>query len=275
VTGNTTNPFGIDTSVPTTARMYDYWLGGHDNFAVDRKAALQVSEVAPEAPLMAKENRKFLRRAVRYLAAEAGITQFLDIGTGLPTAGNVHQVAQEVNRDSRVVYVDNDPMVMAHSRALKTGGNTVVIEADLRQPQMILDHPDARKLIDFSLPFAVLVVAVLHFVGDEDQPHAVVGTIHDAMPPGSYLVLSHVTGDIRPEAAAKSEAEYRKVTPGATLRTHEEILRFFADLELVEPGLVEVPCWQPDDREAPDTGKVWVLGAVGHKPRLDAPAGSR
>ena len=266
MTGNTTTPFGIDTTVPTTARMYDYWLGGHDNFAADRKAALQVTEFAPEAPLMARENRKFLRRAVRYLAAEAGISQFLDIGTGLPTAGNVHQVAQEINRNARVVYVDNDPMVMAHSRALKTGGNTVVIEADLRKPRMILDHPGTRKFIDFNLPLAVLLVAVLHFVGDGDQPHAIVSAIRDALPGGSYLVLSHVTGDIRPEVAAKSETEYKKVTSGATLRTKEEILRFFTGLDLLEPGLVQVPYWRPDDSESPGADKVWVLGGVARKP---------
>jgi hypothetical protein len=137
VTSSSTSSFGIDTTVPSTARMYDYWLGGHDNFATDRAAALAVSEAAPEAQLMAVENRRFLRRAVRYLAADAGITQFLDIGTGLPTQGNVHQVAQDINPAARVVYVDNDPMVLAHSRALKTGGNTVVIEADLRDPQAI------------------------------------------------------------------------------------------------------------------------------------------
>ena len=166
MTGSTTSPFGIDTTVPTTARIYDYCLGGHDNFAADRAAALAVSEAAPEAPLMAVENRRFLRRAVRYLAADAGITQFLDIGTGLPTQGNVHQVAQDINLAARVVYVDNDPMVLAHSRALKTGGNTVVIEADLTRA--ILDHPGTRKLIDFSQLLAVLLVAVLHFVSDDE-----------------------------------------------------------------------------------------------------------
>ena len=201
--GGTTAPFGIDTTVPSTARMYDYWLGGHDNFAADRAAALKVSEAAPEAQLMAVENRKFLRRAVRYLAAEAGITQFLDIGTGLPTQGNVHQVAQDINPAARVVYVDNDPMVLAHSRALKTGGNTVVIEADLRDPRAILDHPGTRKLIDFGQPLAVLLVAVLHFISDDDDPSATVAAIRDALQPGSYLVLSHVTGDIRRESAAK------------------------------------------------------------------------
>src|SRR5580700_4915576 len=175
--------------VPTTARMYDFWLGGHDNFAADRAAALKVSEVAPEAQLMAVENRGFLRRAVRYLAADAGITQFLDIGTGLPTQGNVHQVAQDINPAARVVYVDNDPMVLAHSRALKTGGNTVVIEADLWDPRVILDHPGTRKLIDFSQPLAVLLAAVLHFISDDDDdPSAIVGAIRDVLQPGSYLV---------------------------------------------------------------------------------------
>jgi SAM-dependent methyltransferase len=252
--------------VPTTARVYDYWLGGHDNFAADRAAALAVSEAAPEAQLMAVENRGFLRRAVRYLAADAGITQFLDIGTGLPTQGNVHQVAQRVTPDARVVYVDNDPMVLAYSRALKTGGNTVVIEADLREPQAILDHPGARKLIDFSQPLAVLLVAVLHFISDKDDPPAIVAALRDVLPPGSYLVLSHVTGDIRSGSAAKAAVQYKKVTSGATLRGREEILRFFAGLDLVDPGLVQVPYWRRDQPEPADAGKVWILGGVGCKP---------
>lgn len=270
--GGTTAPFGIDTSAPSTARIYDYWLGGHDNFAADRAAALAVSEAAPEAPLLAIENRKFLRRTVRYLASEAGITQFLDIGTGLPTQGNVHQVAQQVNPDSRVVYVDNDPMVLAHSRALKTGGNTVVIDADLRQPQGILDHPGMRTLIDFTSPLAVLLVAVLHFISDGDRPHGIVATIRELLPPGSFLVLSHVTGDIRRETAARAETEYKKVTPGATLRTREDILRFFTGLDVLDPGLVQVPRWRPDEPEPPGAGEVWVLGGVGRKP---GPAAAR
>jgi hypothetical protein len=265
VAGGITVPLGIDTTVPSTARVYDYWLGGHDNFAVDRVAALAVSEVAPEAPLMAVENRKFLRRAVRYLA-EAGITQFLDIGTGLPTQGNVHQVAQEITPDARVVYVDNDPMVLAHSRALKTGGNTVVIEADLRDPPTILDHPAARKLIDFTRPLAVLLVAVLHFISDDDDPPAIVAAIRDTLPPDSYLVLSHVSGDIRRESAANAAVHYKKVTSSATLRGREEILRFFFGLELVEPGVVQVPFWRPDEPKPADADKVWILGGVGHKP---------
>ncbi len=264
--GGTTAPFGIDTTVPSTARMYDWWLGGHDNFAADRAAALAVSEAAPEAQLMAVENRKFLRRAARYLVAEAGITQFLDIGTGLPTQGNVHQVAQGINPTARVVYVDNDPMVLAHSRALKTGGNTVVIEADLREPRAILDHPGTHKLIDFNQPLAVLLVAVLHFISDDEDPSAIVGAIRDALPLGSYQLLSHVTGDIRRESAAKAAAHYKKVTSGATLRGQEEILRFFARLELIDAGLVQVPHWRPDGPESADASKVWILGGVGRKP---------
>ncbi|HMH94918.1 MAG TPA: SAM-dependent methyltransferase, partial [Streptosporangiaceae bacterium] len=166
-------PAGIDATVATAARMYDYWLGGHDNFAADRIAALKLAEHAPDVPFLAKANRAFLGRAVRYLAGEAGIRQFLDLGTGLPTKGNVHQVAQAIVPAARVVYVDNDPMVMAHSRALKTGEGTAVIHADLRDPDTILGHPDTRRLIDFSEPLAVLFVSVLHFVDDDDAGAAV------------------------------------------------------------------------------------------------------
>ena len=271
MSGGTTAPLGIDTTVPTPARMYDFWLGGHDNFAVDRAAALAVSEAVPEIKLMAQENRKFLRRAVRYLAAEAGITQFLDIGTGLPTQGNVHQVAQQVNPDARVVYVDNDPMVLAHSRALKTGGNATVIQVDLRDPAAILTHPRTLELIDFRQPLAVLLVAVLHFIGGDDDPYAITGSLREAMAPGSHLVVSHAAGGILSgDSAEKVAGHYRKtVAPGSTLRDRDEILRFFAGFELADPGLVQVPYWRPDEPGSPDAGKVWVLGAVGRKPSED------
>ncbi len=274
MTGGTVVPTGIDTTIPSTARMYDFWLGGKDHFAVDRMAALKVSEAAPEIKMMALENRKFLRRAVRYLAAEAGVAQFLDIGTGLPTQGNVHQVAQQVNADARVVYVDNDPMVLAHSRALKTGGNTAVIEADLRDPAAILNHHRTLELIDFRQPLAVLLVAVLHFIGEDDDPYAIVGSICEALPPGSYLVISHATGGILSgDSAGKVAEHYKKnVAQGSTLRDLDEIVRFFTGFELVEPGLVQVPYWHPDDPEPPDAGNVWILGAVGRKPSLDASA---
>jgi hypothetical protein len=268
VAGGTTAPLGIDTTVPTPARMYDFWLGGHDNFAVDRAAALAVSEAIPEIKLMALENRKFLRRAVRYLIGEAGIAQFLDIGTGLPTQGNVHQVAQQVNPDARVVYVDNDPMVLAHSRALKTGGNAAVIQADVRDPAAILTHPRTLELIDFRQPLAVLLVAVLHFIGASEDPYGIVRSFCDALPPGSYVVISHAQdGILGGDSADKVEEQYRKtVASGATLRDRDEILRFFAGFELAHPGLVPVPYWRPDEPESPDADKVRVLGAVGRKP---------
>jgi hypothetical protein len=268
VAGGSTAPPGIDITVPSTARMYDFWLGGKDHFAVDRAAALEVTKAAPDVRMTAVENRRFLRRAVRYMAAEAGITQFLDIGTGLPTQGNVHQVAQQAAPGARVVYVDNDPMVIAHSRALKTGGNTAVIEADLRDPAAILDHPRTRALIDFRQPLAVLLVAVLHFIGGDDDPHAIVASILAALPPGSHLVISHaLDGMLRGDCAGTVEEQYKKnVASGATLRDREEILRFFTGLELIEPGLVPVPYWRPDEPVPPDAGQAWVLGAVGRTP---------
>jgi hypothetical protein len=265
LTEGITAPAGIDTTVATTARMYDYWLGGQDHFAADRVAALKVSEAAPEARLMALEQRGFLRRAVRYLAGEAGIAQFLDIGTGLPTQGNVHQVAQAARAGARVVYVDNDPMVLAHSRVLKTGGSTVVIEADLRQPRAILEHADTRRLIDFSQPLAVLLTGVLHFISDADNPAAIIAVLRDAVVPGSYLVMSHVISDFFPQTAARAAVHYKQVTPGATLRRREQFLRWFTGLELVEPGLVQVPYWRPDELPS-DAGKVWLAGGVGRKP---------
>jgi hypothetical protein len=257
-------PPGIDASVATAARMYDYWLGGHDNFAPDRIAALKVAEGVPEAPFLARENRKFLGRAVRFLAGECGIRQFLDLGTGLPTKGNVHQVAQATAPDARVVYVDNDPMVHAHSRALKTGEGTAVIRADLRDSGAILAHPDTGRLIDFSEPLAVLFVSVLQFVGDDDA-RAAVARFTSAAAPGSYLVLSHVTGDPDPQAAAAGTAVYASTANPVKLRTREEILAFFDGLEILEPGLVPIPQWRPDEPGPADAGKAWMLGGVGRK----------
>jgi hypothetical protein len=258
-------PPGIDASVATAARMYDYWLGGHDNFAADRIAALKVAESLPEVPLVAKANRAFLGRAVRFLAGEAGIRQFLDLGTGLPTGGNVHQVAQAIAPGARVVYVDNDPMVLAHARALKTGEGTAVIHADLRDAGTILDYPDTRRLIDFSQPLAILFVAVLHFVGDPDA-RAAVARFTSAAAPGSYLVLSHATGDPDPQSATAGTAPYAGTANPVTLRTGAEILEFFDGLDMVEPGLVAVQHWRPGENDPADPGSVWLLGGVGRKP---------
>jgi hypothetical protein len=241
--------------------MYDYWLGGHDNFAADRIAALKLAEHSPEAPLVAKQNRKFLGRAVRFLAGEAGIRQFLDLGTGLPTKGNVHQVAQAIAPDARVVYVDNDPMVLAHSRALKTGEGTAVIHADLRDADTILAHPDTRRLIDFSQPLAVLFVAVLHFVGGPDA-HDAVARFTGAAAAGSYLVLSHATGDLDPQAAASGTGVYARTANPMSLRTRDEIRAFFDGMEILEPGLVPARQWRPDEPDASDVGQ-YLLAAVG------------
>jgi hypothetical protein len=272
-------PPGIDASRATAARMYDYWLGGHENFAADRNAAHKVAEHAPDVPMLARENRKFLGRAVRFLAGEAGIRQFLDLGTGLPTKGNVHQVAQAIDPGARIVYVDNDPMVLAHSRALKTGEGSAVIHADLRDVDTILGHPDTRRLIDFSQPLAVMFVSVLHFVGGAEAGEAAARYI-GAAAPGSYLVLSHATNDADPDAGAAGMAVYAGTANPSTLRTRPEILAFFDGLEIVEPGLVPVQQWRPDEPAPANVGRSWILGGVGRctpahvQAPLPAPAAS-
>jgi hypothetical protein len=262
VTDRSQPPLGIDASVATAARMYDYWLGGHDNFAADRIAALKIAEGTPEIPAVARANRAFLGRAVRYLAAEAGIRQFLDLGTGLPTKGNVHQVAQAITPGARVVYVDNDPMVLAHSRALKTGQDTAVIQADLRDADLILGHPDTQALIDFSEPLAILFIAVLHFVGDPDASQAV-ARFTSAAPPGSYVVLSHGRSDPVPRSNVSGAVSYASTANPVTVRTQEEILAFFDGLEIVAPGLVPVQQWRPSADDPADPGAAWLLGGVG------------
>ena len=263
--GGTQAPSGIDANVATAARMYDYFLGGHENFATDRIAALKVIDAAPEVPILARENRKFLGRAVQFLTGEAGIRQFLDLGTGLPTRGNVHQVAQNVNPDATVIYVDNDPMVLAHSRALKTGAGTAVIQADMREPDAILNHLDTRRLIDFNRPLAILFVSVFHFISDADDPHGIVSRFVDAAAPGSYLVLSHVTTDPSPQTAARVASVYATTANEAAPRPHARILAFFDGLHLIEPGLLPVSQWRPDEPVQEDPGKGWILGGVGCK----------
>jgi hypothetical protein len=259
-------PSGIDPRVATAARIYDCLLGGHDNFAADRIAALKVIEAAPEAPILAKENRRFLGRAVRFLAGEASIAQFLDLGTGLPTRGNVHEVAQQVNPDARVVYVDNDPMVLAHSKAFKTGPVTAVIQADMRDPDTILNHTATQRLLDFTQPLAVLFVASLHFIPDADRPHALVRRYLDTAAPGSYLALSHVTTDPSPQTAAKVQSVYSGTANQAAPRPRADILAFFDRLDLIEPGLVPAAQWRPDEPVTEDPAKGWILAGLGRKP---------
>jgi hypothetical protein len=264
-------PPGIDFSRPHTARMYDYLLGGKDNFAVDRETMETGLRSWPGARVYARENRKFLARAVEYLTREAGIRQFLDIGTGLPSANNVHEVAQRVAPDSRVVYVDNDPLVLAHARALLTSdpaGRTAYIHADLRDPQKIITHPVVRDTLDFSQPIALMLVAILHFIPDEDDPGAIVAALMDALPPGSYLVASHVTAELDPEGIHGMERAYRAGGLWAGARTAAEFGQlFFTGLELIEPGLVLISDWRPAGEDPPPlASEVSSNGAVARRP---------
>jgi S-adenosyl methyltransferase len=255
---------GFDTSVPNPARMYDYFLGGKDHFPADKAAAEQLLATVPLTRVGARENRAFLQRAVGFLAGEAGIRQFLDIGTGLPTQGNVHEVAQAVAPDARVVYVDNDPIVHAHANALLSGDNTASILGDLRDPDGILADPETNRLIDFRQPVAILLVAVLHFIRDREDPAGIVARLKAAMAPGSYLVISHATGDLYPrEIGAEATKAYDRATAPLVLRTRAEIERFFDGLELVPPGLVQLSRWRPDGDLPSGNG---LFGAVAHKP---------
>jgi len=261
-------PEMIDTSVAHPARMYDYFLGGKDNYQVDREAAERVLAVLPEGREMARANRAFLGRTVRYLAG-LGIRQFLDIGTGIPGPDNTNDVAHAVEPEARVVYVDNDPIVLVHATALLARHDpkhTTVIQADLRDPDSILKHPDTRSLLDFDQPVAVLLVAVLHFLRDSDDPQGAVERLKRAVPRGSYLVISHGTGDFEPERAGTAVQGYRQASAPFVLRSLAEVTGFFDGLELVEPGVVQIPWWHPDGEVPPDSGKIWIYGGIGRKP---------
>jgi SAM-dependent methyltransferase len=251
---------------PSPARMYDYFLGGKDNFQVDREAADELDEVAGRGTTFAVawENRRFLQRAVACLA-EAGIDQFVDIGAGLPTQGNVHEIAQRVNPAARVAYVDNDPIVLSHGRALLADDKTTrVFAADIREPQAILAAPGLAELIDFSRPVAVLFVAVLHFVRDDEDPYGILGTLRDAMAPGSYLALSHVTTDgLSAGLLARNEDVYKRATSPSRPRSHDEIARFFDGLDLLEPGLVRPGQWRPGSGH--ETATHFMYAGVGTK----------
>ncbi len=247
-------PMSLDTTVAHPARMYDYYLGGKDNFAADRAAADAAIAAAPDMKVTAQANRAFLGRAVRFLA-QSGIKQIIDIGTGIPTAGNTHQVAQEIDPSIRVVYIDNDPMVLIHARALmeaQSQGTTTVIQADLRDPRNLLSHPQVQSLIDFGEPVGVNLVAILHFIKDEEDPGRIVRTLRDALPKGSCLVVSHCTLDFTdPEVGVALRAIYGKATAPLVPRAHSEILEYFDGFDLVEPGLVHLPLWRPDGIVAP------------------------
>ncbi len=262
-------PSEIDTTRPHPARMYDYYLGGKDNYLVDQQAAREILRIVPEVRLMARENRAFLQRAVRFLVGEAGIRQIIDIGTGIPTAGNVHEVATETAPDVRVVYVDNDPIVHVHASALLTGtGATRIVLADLREPEAILAHPKVGELIDLSQPVALLLIAILHFITDDEDPAGIVTAFRDALGPGSYLALSHGTSDFHSEdAVSRGRSVYERASAPLVLRSHAQIAAFFEGFDLVEPGLVQVPLWRPDTRppRQKNLAKIGIYGGVGRR----------
>jgi hypothetical protein len=248
----------VDTRVANPARVYDYWLGGKDNFAADRELADEVIEINPGILAEVRMNRAFLGRAVRHLAADAGIRQFLDIGTGMPTADNTHEVAQRVAPECRVVYVDNDPIVIAHARALLSGtrdGVTSYVEADLRDVELVLAQ--AKRTLDFGQPIGIMLLMILMMIPDAD-PYDIVRRLAEEAPPGSYLAISHPSGDIRAQQMADMAERLSRPGPEMTLRTRTEVSRFFNGLDLLEPGVVALPDWRPDPGEVrPDAATGW------------------
>ncbi|MGW5773308.1 SAM-dependent methyltransferase [Streptomyces longwoodensis] len=242
-------PRSIDISVPSVSRIYDFFLGGSHNFEVDRQAARRALEFMPGLPKIMQANRAFTRRAVRYAAAE-GITQFLDIGSGIPTYGNVHEVAQEASPGAHVVYVDHDPVAVAHSQAVLEGNQHAdVVAADLLKPREILASPQVQRLIDFERPVALLLVAILHFVEEEDDPYAAVAELRDACAPGSMLILTHASYEgipLPPERAEGAVDVYKDIRNPLIMRSREDIARFFEGYDMVEPGLVPMPRWRPE-----------------------------
>jgi hypothetical protein len=255
---------GVDPTKPNIARVYDYWLAGHHNLAADREVAEAMATLDPWIPAACKANRAFLGRAVRFLAGQ-GIRQFLDIGSGIPTAGNVHEVAQSAAPDARVVYVDRDPVAVAEGRKLLTAnGQAAVIRADIREPGAILSDPVVGGLLDFAKPVAIMLVAILHFVKDADDPCGIVGQLRNAAAPGSYLVLSHVTSHGNAALAAAAERVYNGRAADGQARSREQIAGFFGGWELAEPGLVYAPQWRPGSpADVPDhPERFWFLAGV-------------
>jgi hypothetical protein len=260
-------PDGVEVTVPNAARMYDYALGGYHNFAVDREFVERAEKLMPGAIAVGHANRAFVGRSVRWLV-DAGIRQFLDIGSGIPTLGNVHEVAQQAAPDSRVIYVDIDPVAVAHSQAILTGNDLAhVIQADLRHPADILYHPHVLALLDFSRPVAVLLNAVMHFVPDSDDPLAIMAQIRDALVGGSYVAMTHGTKFAERAHEQEDVAQLYRSTPTSVhYRTEGEVRAMFDGFELVEPGIVTVTYWHPDPDEQDDPPQPGVLAVLGRKP---------
>ena len=247
---------GADAEAPNAARIYDYLLGGSHNFAADRQVAEAAAHAVPDLAEQARANRAFLRRAVHHLATTAGIRQFLDIGSGIPTVGNVHDVARRDAPDARIVYVDNDPTAVAHGRLLLAGDPRVrVLHEDLRSPQRILQHPDLHSFLDLHEPVAVLFIAVLHFIADADRPGQILAQVREALAPSSYLVISHGVSDKRPADAQALTTEWTRTSTPLTLRSRAEVRALFAGLDLLDPGIVWAPEWRPDRPVLPSTAQ--------------------
>ncbi len=259
-------PAELDTTVAHPARVYDYWLGGKDNFAADREAAERVLEATPGLRMRVRANRAFLARVVRFLAGEAGIRQFLDIGTGIPTANNTHEVAQAAAPDARIVYVDNDPIVLTHARALLAStpaGAVDYLQADLREPEKIL--AGAAGTLEFQRPVAVMLLGILHLIQDSEDPWGTVAGLMDAVPSGSYLAISHPAIEIHPGQAEAQRRYNERVSTPQTLRTQAEVARFFDGLDLVAPSLVQVHQWRPDPGDFTPEGTASAHGGVARK----------
>jgi S-adenosyl methyltransferase len=258
-------PEGVDIERPSAARLYDWFLGGRHNYASDRELGRQVLDVAPNFKFVATQNRAFLGRAVRFLLA-SGIRQFLDLGSGIPTQDNVHEVVHRAYPSAHVVYVDNDPVAVAHSRYILQGNdNAAVVRADIREPDAVVGRREVLRLIDFSEPVAVLFVAILHFIPDSDEPHALVGKFRDHMAPGSYLVVSHGTQDVAATAVAGVEHLYQRSTVSAHARSRPQIEAFFDGFDLVEPGLVYPPLWRPEGPGVEHPELSWFYSGVGRR----------
>jgi S-adenosyl methyltransferase len=258
----------LDTTVSQPARVYNYWLGGKDNFAADRTYGDAVARAFPTVRTAAIENRRFLHRAVAFLTRDAGIRQFVDIGTGIPLSPNTHEIAQSIHPESRVVYVDNDKLVLAHARALMVGtpvGRTAYIDADVRNTAAILGSPELRETLDITQPVALILGALMHFIPDEDDPYGLVGRLVDALPPGSYLAVSHSTTDYWPDVFVQEirEGKHGLFYP----RSRSEFARFFNGLDLVEPGILPLTKWHPTEEQAPYAREeeVCMYGAIGRK----------
>jgi S-adenosyl methyltransferase len=270
--GAVSAPPGVDPTRPSIARAYDAYLGGKDNFAVDRRVVRKTDEVLPEVSACARANRAFLRRVVRYLVGEAGIDQFIDLGSGLPSAGNVHEVAQAIDPRVRVVYADNDPMVLAHGRAL-LGANdtTTVITRDVRRPREVLADPEVGKYVDFGRPLGLLLFAILHHINDGEDPGGIARVLREALPSGSFLAISHfcdVSREYPDEAkrTAATEKIFNELLGTGRWRRREEIAGYLGDFELVEPGLVPLQDWRPDPNDPGEPfAHHWLVGGVARK----------